>query len=219
MRIIDWDAFRQIKIEDACTACGVPFAQTRSGMVKCPNPDHEDRNPSCRIYGTRYYCFSCQDHGDALDFVSKSIGVGPHEAAEMLWEALGRPESLIRDEEDKRKKGKLWLTGKQMKILGLKPCYKVRCIKGMSNTKPDGPYKVIENDGDFVYLVMEEKTVRTFSIEPELLLCIVESAMQRKMQQIMKNCVSMSQESIDLIFCELEKIGKKISEQKQVLSA
>jgi CHC2-type zinc finger protein len=39
------------------------------GVIRCPSPDHEDRNPSCSVnLGNGYFkCFSCPAKGDIVD--------------------------------------------------------------------------------------------------------------------------------------------------------
>jgi RepB DNA-primase from phage plasmid/CHC2 zinc finger len=45
----------------------------RGGDVRCPLPDHDERNPSCRVYPTPergWICFGCQRGGTIYDFAS-----------------------------------------------------------------------------------------------------------------------------------------------------
>jgi len=51
----------------------------RGGDVRCPLPDHEERNPSCRVYPTPergWICFGCQRGGTIYDLASLMEG-GP----------------------------------------------------------------------------------------------------------------------------------------------
>ncbi|MQA76266.1 MAG: hypothetical protein GEU88_18365 [Solirubrobacterales bacterium] len=57
---------------------GVTVA-AEGGYVSCPRPEHEDRNPSCFVYGDAgrgWTCFSCGASGSAVDLASASEG-GP----------------------------------------------------------------------------------------------------------------------------------------------
>jgi hypothetical protein len=55
----------------------------RGELVRCPNPGHEDRHPSCKVYanpGEGWHCFSCGAGGNAPDLES-ALGGGPTGAA------------------------------------------------------------------------------------------------------------------------------------------
>ena len=58
----------------------------RNGMAVCPF--HNDRNPSMKI-DRRYYCFGCGEKGDAVDYVAKSLGLAPSDAALKIAEDFG----------------------------------------------------------------------------------------------------------------------------------
>ena len=45
------------------------------GWVRCPEPTHEDRHPSCRIRNGRWTCWSCHSWGDAIDLASLRHGI------------------------------------------------------------------------------------------------------------------------------------------------
>ena len=40
-------------------------------IIRCPNPYHEDKNPSCAVYPetNSFHCFSCQQSGDCFQFI------------------------------------------------------------------------------------------------------------------------------------------------------
>lgn len=45
----------------------------RSGLIRCPLPDHEDRTPSCQIYDDAergWFCFGCERGGTIYDLAS-----------------------------------------------------------------------------------------------------------------------------------------------------
>src|SRR5690625_5482953 len=43
----------------------------------CPFPDHNERTPSFTVYPdeSRYTCFGCGQHGDAIDFIREYKGM------------------------------------------------------------------------------------------------------------------------------------------------
>ena len=53
---------------EALTGVEVP----RSGVIRCPLPDHEDRTPSFHVYGAErgFYCFGCHRGGTVYDFAA-----------------------------------------------------------------------------------------------------------------------------------------------------
>lgn len=83
---------------------------SREYLIRCPMPDHEDRNPSCRLYASpedpHYHCHACQAHGDVIDLeelcgrhadtwtavvaLSVRYGVELPERSERWHEAQGR---------------------------------------------------------------------------------------------------------------------------------
>lgn len=47
------------------------------GLVSCPHPNHEDRNPSCHVFGEAgkgFYCFSCGATGNAFEMAAYLAG-------------------------------------------------------------------------------------------------------------------------------------------------
>lgn len=52
------------------------------GMICCPF--HNDKTPSMKIFPKRYHCFTCQAHGDILDFIQKYEKVPFKEAFQRL---------------------------------------------------------------------------------------------------------------------------------------
>ena len=57
----------------------------KNGMCQCPF--HSDKTPSMKI-DERYYCFGCQETGDAIDYVSKLFNIGLRDAAVKICEDL-----------------------------------------------------------------------------------------------------------------------------------
>lgn len=58
----------------------------RHGMAVCPF--HNDKNPSMKV-DKRFHCFACQADGDAVDFVSRLLGLPCREAAMKLADDFG----------------------------------------------------------------------------------------------------------------------------------
>ena len=57
----------------------------KNGMCQCPF--HSDKTPSMKI-DERYYCFGCQETGDAIDYVSKLFNIGLRDAAIKICEDM-----------------------------------------------------------------------------------------------------------------------------------
>ena len=58
----------------------------RSGMACCPF--HHDHHPSMKI-DKKYFCFACNEKGDAIDYVSKMFGMPVKDAAIKICEDFG----------------------------------------------------------------------------------------------------------------------------------
>ncbi len=58
----------------------------RHGMAVCPF--HNDQNPSMKV-DKRFHCFACQADGDAVDFVSRLLGLTSKAAAMKLADDFG----------------------------------------------------------------------------------------------------------------------------------
>ena len=58
----------------------------RHGMAVCPF--HNDKNPSMKL-DMRFHCFACQADGDAVDFVSRLLGLPGKEAAVKIANDFG----------------------------------------------------------------------------------------------------------------------------------
>jgi hypothetical protein len=48
-----------------------------SGRVRCPLPDHEDRNPSFQVYDDGWHYFGCNRGGSIIDFGAALYGIEP----------------------------------------------------------------------------------------------------------------------------------------------
>lgn len=47
------------------------------GLIRCFNPNHEDKNPSCELFDDKFICYSgnCGIHGDIYDAVEILEGI------------------------------------------------------------------------------------------------------------------------------------------------
>jgi P4 family phage/plasmid primase-like protien len=45
------------------------------GLIRCFSPDHEDRNPSCQVSESSFYCHSCKIQGDIYDAIGILEGI------------------------------------------------------------------------------------------------------------------------------------------------
>lgn len=52
-------------------------------------PFHEEKSPSFYIYDQRYYCFGCKAHGDAIDYIRKTMGLSFMETLRFLAQKYG----------------------------------------------------------------------------------------------------------------------------------
>ncbi len=74
-----------------------------AGKAHCAAPDHQDANPSMRVYDRRVHCFACGFHGDVADVWAAVKGLEPGiEAALDLAREFG-VELPRRDPEARRK--------------------------------------------------------------------------------------------------------------------
>ncbi len=54
-------------------------------------PWHSEQRPSLRVYEDHVYCFTCQAHGDAVDFVAQVEGISKGNALKVLSDRTGIP--------------------------------------------------------------------------------------------------------------------------------
>ena len=72
----------------------------RHSKVRCPNPAHEDRNPSCHIWSHSFKCFSCGLSGDLVDWLELEHGISTGEA---IQELKRRVEGIYRSPSPQRR--------------------------------------------------------------------------------------------------------------------
>ena len=49
--------------------------EAQHGLIRCFNPSHEDKNPSCELFEDHFKCYSCGIHGDIYDAVEILQGI------------------------------------------------------------------------------------------------------------------------------------------------
>ena len=49
--------------------------EAQRGLIRCFNPQHEDKNPSCELFEDHFKCYSCGIHGDIYDAVEILQGI------------------------------------------------------------------------------------------------------------------------------------------------
>ena len=117
--------------------------QGNTKFIKCPNPNHNDHNPSCVVKPHYCRCFSCGFQAGALKLIQTLHGYDSHgsdflEAANLLasigglpqWEAKAHRDS---DSDEKR----CPITQKQFKLLGLYVTNSVFIPTGTALMKPN----------------------------------------------------------------------------------
>ena len=75
------------------------FNQSRNKLICCPF--HNDKHPSMKV-DKRFYCFSCGEKGDVIDFEGKLYGLSSKDAAEKIVSDFG----LSSEDDSKVKKYK-----------------------------------------------------------------------------------------------------------------
>ena len=71
-----------VNLREAARLYGIDV--NRHGKALCPF--HDDRHPSLYVADDHYYCFSCGEHGDVIDLVSKLFQLSSYEAVLKLIE-------------------------------------------------------------------------------------------------------------------------------------
>ena len=81
----------EIKAKVTCwDLLGIPAGTKK---IRCPLPDHEDKNPSVEIYknGTRWRCFRCDKGGSVIDLYMAIHNVSFKDAVSALSDGPLRP--------------------------------------------------------------------------------------------------------------------------------
>ena len=91
----DWEIRKELVLE--ATDLGELMAEFsgpgRGRSFRCPL--HEDKRPSLQVKGRKWTCYSCSEHGDAIDLVRLLQRRSFFEAVEYLEQRLGIPGPVI----------------------------------------------------------------------------------------------------------------------------
>ena len=71
---------QRLDVRDVAEYLGLTV--NKAGKILCPY--HREKSPSCQLYGNRFYCFGCGQHGDGIDLVAAVRGVSKWDAAAEL---------------------------------------------------------------------------------------------------------------------------------------
>lgn len=63
--------------------------QARHGKYICPF--HNDKHPSLSVKGSHWRCWSCDEHGDVIDFTTRYFGISFQEAINKLADDYSIP--------------------------------------------------------------------------------------------------------------------------------
>ena len=69
-----------INLREAAELYGIDV--NRYSKALCPF--HNNRHPSLYVADNHYYCFTCGEHGDVIDFVGRLFQLSPYDAARKL---------------------------------------------------------------------------------------------------------------------------------------
>lgn len=69
-----FDAIRALDFSDIVQRLGL--TPDHGGRITCPNPDHADEHPSCKVYSDHAFCFSCGRWFDAVELWHAVRGTG-----------------------------------------------------------------------------------------------------------------------------------------------
>ena len=86
--------------------------ERRSGRLVGLCPFHEEKSPSFTIFDDHYFCFGCRAHGDAIEYIRKTRGMGFMETLKYLAEKYGidvpELENSKRNEQERRETANLY---------------------------------------------------------------------------------------------------------------
>ncbi len=122
----EWiDAVKDVDMEEVLQHEGIEIRyQGNTRFIKCPNPSHNDHNPSCVVKPHYCRCFSCGYQAGALKLIQTLHGLDSHgsdflESANILASIGGLPQwtakSSRQDADEKHRP----ITKAQLQILGL----------------------------------------------------------------------------------------------------
>jgi hypothetical protein len=81
-------AIRALDFSDIVQRLGL--TPDHGGRITCPNPDHADEHPSCKVYSDHAFCFSCGRWFDAVELWHAVRGTGSrYKAAQEIAQEYG----------------------------------------------------------------------------------------------------------------------------------
>jgi len=108
-----WDKINELSFSEVCGWLDIPI---KRDTIKCPNPLHEDKNPSCKIKDDTFcHCFACGYGGGPLKLIQTKLELSKWEAIRYINQHIKCLEILNElDEKD------LYLTPWELGCLELK---------------------------------------------------------------------------------------------------
>lgn len=77
------NTIRSINLVSA-VADAISYTQYFRDHIKINCLFHNEKTPSLAIYEDHYYCFSCGEHGDQIDWVMKTKNLNFNDAVQLL---------------------------------------------------------------------------------------------------------------------------------------
>ena len=129
---------KDVDIEDVCEYEGIEVKNIR-GHKQILCPFHNDQNyGSCFIKNNRIHCFSCGESADSIKLVRHIENLSFVDALRVIGEIGGLPELIFSNEQKVPEPNPMFLTDKQIKILGFD--LKKHSIFCVSNHTDDPTY-------------------------------------------------------------------------------
>jgi DNA primase len=136
-KAVDFAAIReQVRFEEVLRAYGIEVkGQGVERMIRCPF--HDDTSPSCSINLEKklFNCFACGEKGTVLDFVAGMERCSIPQAAELLHQRTGIPDTLIPSGGQRKEKRGPTAENRPLKFtLPLDPDHPYLAERGVSKT-------------------------------------------------------------------------------------
>lgn len=109
--------FKELKREDCRTvARRLGLELNRQDKVRC-FLHAGDKNPSLQVYADGWKCFACGEHGDAVDLVSKYLGISNIEAVEWMKKEFNTQEPPKRQDYGQAEREHIYPGGQVKKVM------------------------------------------------------------------------------------------------------
>lgn len=163
--------FNELKREDCRTvARRLGLELNRQDKVRC-FLHAGDKNPSLKVYANGWKCFGCDEHGDAVDLISKYLGISNIEAVEWMKKEFNIQEPPRKQDYGQAEREHIYPGGQVKKVVyrradGSKYAYWFH-LEGNTWTKGRGNstallYPSTDNLAAHIFLVEGEKDVDTW---------------------------------------------------------